>query len=149
MHFQSKRRRGLDNDRLCFPALVLVNYIGHDDTYYVQSPPPAISYGQYKLPSYSAITNLANSFRSRFNACHIRTSIITVGYIFAQTKDNKSIFVKFTGHYAVELHDFCAQRQMSPRFWMTSQGAGFVLRAKVNELFDWAGRTREALYPMD
>ena len=73
-------------DSAFLAALVLVDCIGHDDTHYVQSPPTAISYEQYKLPSYPAITNLTNSFRSRFNACHICTSINTVCYISCRRK---------------------------------------------------------------
>ena len=103
-------------------ASVLLGCILEDSTKYTVFSPPKIPPGHHKYPLMSRLPHypkLKNSKFQRFVDFEIRDFYLArESYCWlyvAMTSEEKEILVKFTIHYLIALHEFCAVCQQVPQ----------------------------------
>jgi len=98
-------------------ALVLLGCIWDDGVRYTKCPPPAIPFGQHKFPAITQLPRYKESGKPlSFQIKCLYPDRQHYRWLYAaETADKDIILVKFTRHYSIELHYFCAQRRLSPR----------------------------------
>jgi len=103
-------------------ATVLLNCILEDSIRYAASPPPEIPPGHHKYPPISRLPHYPKSKDSKsqgfvdFEIKDLYPARESYRWLYvAMTGEGKEILVKFTLHYSIALHEFCAARQKSPQ----------------------------------
>ena len=103
-------------------VLVLLGCIPEDSTKYAVFPPPEIPSGHHKYPLMSRLPHYPKSKDSmfqRFVDFEIRDFYLareSYSWLYvAMTSEEKEIFVKFTIHYLIALHEFCTVCQQVPQ----------------------------------
>ena len=103
-------------------ASVLLGCILEDSAKYAVFPPPEIPPGHHKYPPISRLPRYPKSKDSRsqgfvdFEIRDFYPARESYRWLYvAVTGEGKEILVKFTTHYSIALHEFCAARQQAPQ----------------------------------